>query len=414
MPENPIIQEGGSGRRMGSVGRIITFRDGGNDFWVPASERLTAQKFISKNGVYLASDEELFAYSKLTVNVYGGAPGMTVPTTPTGPYGVETPTGETPAEIPAIPGGPGSSITGIDPTDGQKYTATVMPDGTIKMVRGPASIRVFTPPAKLEYVEGEKIDYNGLVIELLDAKGEVFTDSNYPNGRITWTAVRWNKIQDKPYLNLNVETTMETAEDGGRGHTSYPDVYFTEVSEGEYYFFDGPYNDGFGAYYDHVRFTVPAGRACVNPLTNDPSDGYLILVNPEDGGRPTVTECYRTRYTPDGTRFDWTVNRASWTSTRHVMGGKAYYYSYLWPSFSISSLPDWPSSTGLTRFSDGGLWVDAFYGEGAGTGTSVPVGWNSPYDGMPLQTEFEITVSKSGDNEGGGGESGGGGGGHGF
>lgn len=409
MPENPIIQEGGSGRRMGSIGRIITFGDGGNDIWVPASERLTAQKFISKNGVYLASDEELFAFSKLTVNVYGGAPGMTVPTTPTGPYGVETPTGATPAEIPAIPGGVGSAISGIDPTDGQQYTAKVNPDGTISKVRSPTSIKVLIPPAKKEYVDGDKIDYNGLVIELLDANGERFTDSNYPDGTITWSPVKQLPLESKPYLNLNVETPIDTA--SGYGTRKYYGSNKDRITvQGT---FNGPI----------IGVPVDSGDL----LAKNISSGIEVKAQRDARGPMYVTAFLDTKRNGFAIIYGSYEGDSFWNSWSANIDGHWFNYFAVglsgdpgeWSLYIPRSADNRPYGTQTFNIdvaytmlfgTDGNNLIGAFQ--------SVTVQWTSPYDGMMLSDTFDIMVQKrQGTPDIGGdigGDTGGGGGGHGF
>lgn len=429
MPENPIIQEGGSGRRMGSIGRIITFGSSGNDLWVPASERLTAPKFISKNGVYIASDEELFAFSKLTVNVYGGAPGMTEPTTPTGPYGVETPTGETPAVIPAIPGGPGSSISGIDPTDGQQYTATVNPDGTISTIRSPAGIRVAVPPDKLNYVNGEKIDYHGLVIELLDAQGNVFTDSNYPDGRIAWSETRHEHDQSKPYLNLNVDTPIETATGGGTDVERYMSedgsivaVLFTSHYEQWLY-------RGLSQRWYSDWMTVPL-------LNVQDSRGLLPCAISVGGSQET--EIFLTRYVA-GNGYEYLYaarksgNGSAFNPIEYMTSAQdSHYPNGGWATHATTA---YTTTTG--RFtqtpwgekSPEGEYLDRYafpaplstsdptefdINDFVAAGSPVTVQWQSPYDWTTYEAQFDIRVTGTDGGGEGGESSGGGGGGHGF
>jgi hypothetical protein len=48
----------------------------------------------------------------------------------------------------------------------------------------PASIEIVTPPNKLEYQDGERIDLTGMVVTAKKADGSTWTSSKYPNGHI--------------------------------------------------------------------------------------------------------------------------------------------------------------------------------------------------------------------------------------
>ena len=48
----------------------------------------------------------------------------------------------------------------------------------------PASIEIVTPPKKLEYRDGERIDLTGMVVTAKKADGSTWTSAKYPNGHI--------------------------------------------------------------------------------------------------------------------------------------------------------------------------------------------------------------------------------------
>jgi hypothetical protein len=48
----------------------------------------------------------------------------------------------------------------------------------------PSAIEVVTPPDKTIYEVGERIDYSGTTVRLLDGNGNVFTDERYPDGMV--------------------------------------------------------------------------------------------------------------------------------------------------------------------------------------------------------------------------------------
>lgn len=154
MSKNVILSEGYAGRRMPNVERILTLRPtSGSDLWVPVDERLSRQKYITKNGTFYATDEELYAFSKVTVNVTGGVQGVTTPTvttpisntSPDATPDIDQRTGQlndvtiaiealdqttSPTAAPQAVGTSGSSIYGMD-SDGKYYTVSVNSYGEI-------------------------------------------------------------------------------------------------------------------------------------------------------------------------------------------------------------------------------------------------------------------------------------------
>ena len=63
---------------------------------------------------------------------------------------------------------------------GENYQANPDPGG-------PSAIAVVTPPSKTSYHDGEEIDFTGLVVQLLDSIGEVYTDVWHPDGTVPIT-----------------------------------------------------------------------------------------------------------------------------------------------------------------------------------------------------------------------------------
>ena len=55
----------------------------------------------------------------------------------------------------------------------------------------PASIHIVILPVKLEYEDGETIDYSGIAVELRDEDGNLFTDAKYPDGFIPFNELEF-------------------------------------------------------------------------------------------------------------------------------------------------------------------------------------------------------------------------------
>ena len=75
----------------------------------------------------------------------------------------------------------GGSIQGAD---GNWYGLGVDGSGNVVAKMVPSAIEVVTPPDKTTYEVGERIDYSGTTVRLLDGNGEVFTDERYPDGMV--------------------------------------------------------------------------------------------------------------------------------------------------------------------------------------------------------------------------------------
>jgi hypothetical protein len=56
------------------------------------------------------------------------------------------------------------------------------PEGTEQGIPKPYGISITAPPTKLDYMDGERIDFGGMVVQLVNQDGSIFTDSNYPDG----------------------------------------------------------------------------------------------------------------------------------------------------------------------------------------------------------------------------------------
>lgn len=140
MSKNIIIQNNGIDVSYTGIKKIKTRKStGGTLYWVPEGEQPTAVKTITANGTYKASDESLYAYSQAIVNVPGAAKG---------------------------------SETGRDRADCNDYNITVNPQtDEIVKTKIPSGIIIATPPTKTTYVDGETINYSGMVVKTVDGNG---------------------------------------------------------------------------------------------------------------------------------------------------------------------------------------------------------------------------------------------------
>lgn len=147
MSKNITIQEGGTAKQL-TVDKLKTnLVGGGACLWVPEDETSLGTKHISENGTYKASDDGYYGYSEVTVNGIGIAVGK-------------------------------------DSDGDSAYASTDPETGVIGIKKLPSSIRITTPPTKLSYIDGESIDYGGMVVKAYLESGEPWTDAGHRDGII--------------------------------------------------------------------------------------------------------------------------------------------------------------------------------------------------------------------------------------
>lgn len=179
MSKNITIQEGGITKQLTADKLKTDLVGGGTCLWVPEDEVRLANKTISEDGTYKASDEGYYGYSQVTVHGIGRA-------------------------------------TGRDPQTGDEKTVTTDPNtGDLVETILPVEIRITTMPTKLEYVDGENIDISGMVVKAYRATGTEY--GTVPNNE------------------LSIEPSKATAEGGGgqegsatsdlRGNLTQPIVF---------------------------------------------------------------------------------------------------------------------------------------------------------------------------------------------
>ena len=104
--------------------------------WVPDADTRCTTLRVTANGTYNAAQRGDYGYDYVTVSV------------------------------------PGTSVTGRDPDTGEEVQVGVDPvTGDIVETVLATEIRVTTPPTKITYVDGETIDYSGIVVHAYSATG---------------------------------------------------------------------------------------------------------------------------------------------------------------------------------------------------------------------------------------------------
>ena len=434
MSKNPSILEGGHAKTASNVSRLVTsLQGGGRCYWVPEDERLLRTKYVNKNGLYLPAEDSVYAFSKMTVNVPGGAAGYDVPTvdengtpmpspsspeydpnTPTyGPVGVNTDI--QPVEIPSIDGGIGSDIVGIDPDTGNRSIASVDKDGKITKKEIPASIRIKTQPRKLSYYNGQQIDFGGLVVELLKTDGTTFTDEDYPNGTIRWQLGPFPQ-RDTAHPNRNYEllTPITVASVSGSDARTYTNEDTLIEYEGAT--LNGPisYVEGmkiYTAWYSDLLEKTYLGVSIYGgPLVTSvyPVDDYSKLRITYCNDCYLIVAPFSFRYSSLSAYASASEmpkqHMASSASGAYMVDGGCYFgvidYSgsaKAWTSSPSARTAD-QEQQNIATLAKYIMYGDGFKPLGR---QSIPVQWESPYDMVTYDNSFSISVTQGNDGHAG-------------
>ena len=152
MSANTSIKEGGTPFPFGPVKALLVEGSDGKYYpWVPESERQLGYKSIDKNGIYRASDDGVYGWSKVSVSVSQA-----------------------------------TSVTGRDPDTGDEVVVRPDPDtGVLEKETVPSSIEVISPPTVPSniYVDGQSIVPGDMVVKAYLASGEEY--GTVPNVEIT-------------------------------------------------------------------------------------------------------------------------------------------------------------------------------------------------------------------------------------
>jgi hypothetical protein len=245
----------------------------------------------------------------------------------------------------------------------------------------PTSIGIITPPSKLEYIEGESIQFSGLVVQAYTADGNVWTDRNHPNGII-------------PIVELFFPVTVaEFNYDEGEGdYTNHNGLNATKIA-----FTKGVYFNGAGNFY-----TGPAIGA-VPENTDGWPDGSTLYAASTTQGSVYFTTYNGTLYARGDGIDGYTAVVAPDNDNPFNMpwGYTGPFNSDKWSVVVRSSLANIsaPESTVDPNTADEELDLEE-------QEQQVPVQWFRPGDGQMLETSFTIKVkAKKGGGSSGGGSS---------
>ena len=363
MSKDIIIQEGGVNKNLNSIKKILTDeQDGGSCNWIPEDEAERGTKTITKNGTYKASDDDLYGYSKVIVNVKGGG----------GSSGASS-------EV-------GSSVVGTDPNDntGNEYAHTVNENGEVEVTKIPSSIAVTRNPDKMIYVDGDTFNPSGIIVHAYYKDGEDY--GTVQNSELSYEPMQLDisKSEDSRYDKDGVHIIVVTMVPYDSSGKTYP------------YYNGQPYSpiltsgNGYGIFPEVIMgksyyVTVYNGRYYMKPVEEQlwTSNQGVVSIS-EDGytGRASLVPIV------NGWKYHSAVEA---TNT-----------SFVSENNSFLELDNETINNGLSG------------------GQPITVIWHRPADEKALTTTIRVRVSEAtGNNSSGsgndsGGEESGGGGSHGF
>lgn len=149
MSKTPLITKNDGTNWNDAVPKLRTDELGGTSTdWVQDDDTKADRLNVTANGTYTAASAGKYGYDYVTVSV------------------------------------PGTGATGTG-TDGEIHHVEPDPEtGELVDTVLPSSIEVTTPPTNTDYIDGETIDYSGIVVTAYLASGEVWEDENHPGGVI--------------------------------------------------------------------------------------------------------------------------------------------------------------------------------------------------------------------------------------
>ena len=198
MSKNIVIQENGVAENLTAEVIRTTKEGGGTCDWVPEDEVQLTKKVIKKSGEYKAEDDGFYGYEEVTVEGHETDDVKTKRKTITqngvyyakddGVYAFSSvyinvkgsgkhDDGEGGYVIPDPSGSDGSAIVGEN-ENGNEEMAWVE-DGEVKRHELASYILLDTPPNKLEYRDGERINMAGAVVRGYLKDGTPYKNSSY-------------------------------------------------------------------------------------------------------------------------------------------------------------------------------------------------------------------------------------------
>lgn len=339
MSENLVIKEGAIGRKFSPVDRLrINNQGGGNSLWRNSEEYEIDSLSVTENGLYLALEDELYAYDVVTVDVQEDKNEW-------------------------------KKVTGKDIDLGDDVAVGVDEDGNLTEERIPDAIEIVVPPTKKKYVEGDSLSFSGIKV-YLKYSGGVFTSDDYPTGEIPFDELIF------PETIANADDSYGKTDIEVEGTTIKAPVYVDSVTQGSIIFYHS---------YDGVSEPVELtpqweGYSGVGTSVNLIDRYYLAVIAGEDLPR-----------NPGASSPHMSVGFTGASKT--INGKTAKYITYSDTNYNTACLPESAEQQLFTSELGKFAWALVYGWEDAEGGTmQVPVQWMRPEDGEILEDTFEIKI----------------------
>ena len=290
--------------------------------WVPDADTRCETLNVTANGNYVAADEDKYGYDYVTVSV------------------------------------PGSSVTGRDPDTGEEVEVHTGPDGEIVETVLAIEIRVTTPPTKITYIDGETIDYSGIVVHAYSATGTDMGEVPYSELVFPVSMAEFDSVinwTDGAGVTAGRYSTGTVIERVGAWGNFYVGDYIGECIGGQF-----------------VGMTIKLGEA------PELGGGHFLFAT-QYGGR------YYLRLDPKNNSDVVSVNNIYVYDKPIINGSFGRVYKTRWEEGSnINNHYIFPESTVDPTT------VDPASLHGV---QSLPVQWSRTGDGVVLETTFDIQVN---------------------
>lgn len=240
MSESAVILEGEVARRFNPVDKLrATNQDSSVSDWVPSDTLDLGNLMASENTLYLANiDDDCDAYEEVEVDVSE-----------------------------ELEDGDYKKITGKG-DDGNDYAVGLDENGNLTSEMVPSAIHIAIKPRKLEYEEGETLDFTGIHVYLMDGNNQRFTSEDYPTGEI-------------PFEELLLPVTIADGEGGGGSSETFIDVdglnnplCLWNINEGSQYHV---YWDQENPYYYYVSELEATAPVYILKLSRMNEEGYISV-----------------------------------------------------------------------------------------------------------------------------------------
>ena len=333
MSANTFITEGGKPRPFGPVKALMVQGEDGKYYpWYPEEDRALDSLSVEKNGIYRASDRGVYGWNRVYVNV---------------------PTNE--------------GVTGRDPDTGEEVYVHPDPEGELVKDVLAVEIRVTTPPTKTEYIDGEIIITDGMVVKAYDALGnEMYI---VPIGEIT----------------LNPKTAIyNSSADVPAGGTSTLDgESISYISASDYVAPQFPGTSAIATKYsmegatDIRAYRTPTNNVITNVISKTSFDVVEYITDRDQQTQRIVRRSADSGTTIYGTTFYCSRWNPVTTDS----------YPYFKPSAPMAG-ENYTYEEAAAIFYDGETKPTP-----AGSPQTITVSWPRPGDGATLETTFNITVT---------------------